>query len=170
MEFLNTTKLSFDELVNLLSKRVSNKKKMIISAISSLILLAIIILSWDSNMLAAYIMMSCLVGSGFILSILVILLDKFMVRKSNMSFASGVTYEYRFREKDFTVTSIVKNEKKSITFTYSSLSKVVINEDNIYLYPTAVSVYCVNLLGFENEEERNEVIHLLTPFQKKGKR
>lgn len=170
MEILNTTKLTFDELVNLLSKRVSNKKKMIISASSSLILLLIVILNWDKSMLVAYILMSCLVGLGFILSILVILLDKWMVRKSNMSFVNGVTYEYTFREKDFIVTSIVNKEKKSLTFTYYSLSKIVINDDNIYLYPTVVSVYCVKMLGFENVDEKNEVLNILTPFQTKGRR
>lgn len=170
MEILNTTKLTFDELVNLLSKRVSNKKKMIISAISSLILLTIVILNWDNSMKVAYILMSFLVGIGFVLSILVILLDKWMVRKSNVKFIDGVTYEYKFKEKDFIVTSIVKNEKKSITFTYSSLNKVVIKQDNIYLYPTALSIYCVNLLGFQNEEERKEVINLLTPFLKKERK
>lgn len=170
MEFLNTSKLTFDELVNLLSKRVSNKKKMIISAISSLILLVIVILNWDSSLKAAYILMSVLVGSGFILSVLVIALDKWMIRKSNSSFSNGVTYEYKFREKDFVVTSIVKNERKSLIFTYSSLSKVIISDENIYLYPTVVSIYCVNLLGFTNEEEKNAVISLLKPFVSNGRR
>ena len=33
MEILNNTKLTFDELIDLLAKSVSNKKKMIVSAI-----------------------------------------------------------------------------------------------------------------------------------------
>ena len=165
MEYSNNTQLSFDELVNLLSKRVSNKKKMIISSITSLILLIIVLLNWDSNMLAMYILMSILVGSGFILSILVILLDKWMIRKSNKAFINGVNYTYVFREKDFTVTSLIESEKKKLTFTYSSLSKVVIEDENVYLFPTVVSVYCVKLSGFENEVDKEKTLELLKPFQ-----
>ena len=170
MEILNNTKLTFDELIDLLAKSVSNKKKMIVSAISSLILLAIVIINWDSKMMAAFILMSILVSSGFIFSILVIILEKWMIRKSNANFIDGVKYEYTFREKDFVITSIVKKEKKSLTFTYTSLNKVVINEENIYLYPTAVSIYCVSLKGFESIEEKNEVLEILKPFIKKVER
>ena len=50
------------------------------------------------------------------------------------------------------------------------LNKVVINEENIYLYPTAVSIYCVSLKGFESIEEKNEVLEILKPFIKKVER
>ena len=164
MEHSNVTKLTLDELVNLLSKVVSNKKKMILSAITSLVLLTIVILNWDNSMKIAYILMSILVSSGFILSILVILLDKWMIKKSNKSFVNGVTYTYTFKENDFTVTSLIDKEKKTLKFKYSSLAKVVLDDENIYLYPTNVSIYCAKFNGFETLEEKEEVMKILNPY------
>ena len=164
MEYSNVTKLTLDELVNLLSKVVSNKKKMILSAITSLVLLTIVILNWDNSMKIAYILMSILVSSGFILSILVILLDKWMIKKSNKSFVNGVTYTYTFKENDFTVTSLIDKEKKTLKFKYSSLAKVVLDDKNIYLYPTNVSIYCAKFNGFETLEEKEEVMKILNPY------
>jgi hypothetical protein len=167
MEILNTTNLTFDEMADLILQRVSNKKKMIISAISSIVLLAIVILNWDSNSMVAYILMCCLLGIGLILSILVIITEKWIFKKSNKSLENGVVYKYVFKDKDFTVTSITNTETKSLTFTYQSLSKIVITNDNIYLYPTSVSIYCVKLTGFEDENQKREVIDLLSPYQTK---
>ena len=170
VEYSNITKMSFDELVNMLSKTVSNKKKMIISSITSLILLIIVILNWDKDMLAAYILMTILVGIGFVLSILLIIMDKWIIKKSNKSLSNGVTYTYNFMEKEFSVTSLT-NEKKRLTFKYSSLSKVKIDAEKIYLFPTPVSIYCVKLNGFSSAEDKESVVELLKPYTlKKGGR
>ena len=167
MEYINNTKLSFDEFASLLLKMSSNRRKMIISASSSLILLLIVILNWDSNSLIAYILMSGLIVIGFTLSLLVLFLEKWMIKKTNKQFENGVEYIYTFKENEVVVTSVINSEKKSFTFSYQSLSKVVISEDNIYLYPTSVSVYCVSLAGFSNEEEKNAVKNMLSTYQKK---
>jgi len=141
VKYTNETKLSFDEFVTLLSKSVSNKTKMIVTCVVSIILAIIVILNWDKENQVAYIFLISFISLTFIGALLLMIFDKSLVKKSNPQFVNGVTYIYQFFDKYFTIESLINNERKTIKYNYNSLYKVTVKKDSVCIYPTKLAIY-----------------------------
>lgn len=170
MEYKNESKFTQEELVDLLSKQTLPLPKMIISIGSILILLLILVLSWDKENPTLYIVMSILLGIGLIGVILLLIGKKWLIKVSNKSIVNGVIYNYTLTDKGFKVESTI-GEKQTVTQAqYCNLEKIIIKEDIAHLYFNNVSIFFLKLENF-TEEEKEEVIKLFEPFKiKKSKR
>ncbi len=169
IKYENETKLNQDKLVDLLSEQTLPLKKMIVSISSIVILLLILILNWDKENQGIYILMSILLGLGFVGLCLLLIFKKWLIKISNKSLSSGVVYKYTFYENEFKVDSIVDGKENHMAMRYEGLEKIVVKNDFAYLYINSVSIFFVNLNNFG--EEKEEVIKIFLPYKtKKSKR
>jgi amino acid transporter len=114
---------------------------MIATCAVSLVLALLVILNWDKENQVAYILLIIFIALTFIGSLLLMIFDKELVKKSNSQFANGVTYTYQFFDKYFTIESLINNERKTIKYNYNSLYKVTVKNDTLCIYPTKLAIY-----------------------------
>lgn len=170
MEYKNETKLNQDELVDLLSKQTLPLSKMITSICSILVLLTILILSWDNSNAGLYIVMSVLLGIGLVGVVLLLIGKKWLIKVSNKSLVHGVTYNFTITDKGIKIESLI-DEKESVTqVLYTNLEKIVIKDEIAHIYVNNVSIFFMKLNQF-SEEDKEVVIKLFEPLKvRKSKR
>ena len=164
-KYINETKLNQDEIVRLLAQQTLPLSRMLMSITSLLILMVVLILSWDKENNGLYITVTVMLSVGLIISVLLIIFKKWLVKISNKSLAMGVTYNYTFYENEFVVDSTIGDKTSHLVMQYEGLEKIVIKDDYAYLFINTVSIFFVDLNNFK--EEKEEVINLFTPYKKK---
>ena len=133
------------------------------------ILMVILILTWDKENVGLYIALTVMLSIALIVSILLIIFKKWLVKVTNKSLANGVVYNYVFYENEFVVDSVVGENSSHLAMQYEGLEKIVVKGDYAYLFINSVSTFFVDLNNFN--EEREEVIQLFAPYKvKKSKR
>lgn len=164
-KFENETKLNQEEVLNLLAKQTLPLSRMLMIALSILVLSLILILNWDTKNPGAYIMMAVLLGIGLVGVLLLIFGKKWLIRVSNKSLKDGVTYKYVFYENEFVVDTIVGENKSHTVMKYEGLEKIEIKDDYAFLYLNNVSIYFVDMNKFQIEKE--VIVKLFAPYKKR---
>jgi hypothetical protein len=167
--YKNQTKLSQDEIVSLLATQTIPVSKLVISISSIVILALLVILTWDQEQLAMYILLTVLLSLGLIGTILLFVGKKWLIKISNKELANGVTYDYTFTSDGFKVESRLGEKQTQQSIRFAEVEKIVIKEDYSYIYANNVSIYFVDMHSFE--EGKDEMIEVFSRYiKKKSKR
>ena len=164
IKYENETKLSQDELIDLLALNTLPLSKMIWYITMMFVLQIILIMFWDNTNPGLYIALSVMIAIGLTGTILLLVFKKKLLKASNKSLMNGVVYRYIFYENEFVLDTIIGEKTSHQVLKYEGLEKIVIKDDYAFLYVNNVSIYFVNMNNFEQKEE---VIKLFEPYKKK---
>ena len=165
IKYQNETKLTQEQIVNLLAEQTLPKSTMLISLFSDLIFILILIISWDKENNGLYILLLILLIFGLAGILFLIFGKKWLIKISNTSLSNGVTYKYCFYETEFTIDSVINDKNSHLAMQYKGLEKVVIKDDYACLYINSVSMFFVDLNNFGDDKEI--IVKLLTPYKKR---
>lgn len=164
IKYENETKLSQDELIDLLALNTLPLSKMIWYIIMMLVLQTILIIYWDNSNPGLYIALTIMIAIGLLGTILLLVFKKKLLRVSNKSLKDGVVYQYIFYENEFVLDTKIGDKTNHQVLKYEGLEKIVIKDDYAFLFLNNVSIYFVNMNNFEQKEE---VIKLFAPYKKR---
>ena len=164
IRYENETKLNQDELVDLLAEQTLPISKMIISIVSICILMIILIFNWENDNPGLYIALTVMLSIALVVTVLLIIFKKWLIKVSNKSLSNGVIYNYVFYEDCFTLDSVINDNTSHLSMKYDQLEKIVIKDNYAYIYVNNVAIYFVNMNNFDNKEE---VIKLFSPYKKR---
>ena len=165
IKYQNETKLTQEQIVNLLAEQTLPKSTMLISLFSDLIFILILIISWDKENNGLYILLLILLIFGLAGILFLIFGKKWLIKITNKSFEKGVIYQYKFYENEFCVDAVVNDKISHIAMQYAGLEKVVFRGNYACIYVNSVSMYFVDLTNFG--EDKEIVVKLLSPYKKK---
>lgn len=151
-QYTNQTKLNQDELVSLLATQTLPLSKMIISLASIVILTVLLILNWDNNDLALYIILTVLLSLGLIGTILLFIGKKWLIKVSNKELANGVIYDYLFNEGGFKVECTIGDKKSQQNIRFAEVEKILIKDRYAFIYANNVSIYFVDMEAFGDDK------------------
>ena len=165
IKFENETRLTQDEMVDLLAQQTLPLSKILLYITSIVILIIILILNWDFNNAGLYITLTVMLSLALLFVILLLIFKKWLIKISNKQLANGVIYNYVFYENEFSVDSTIGDKTSHLAMKYSGLEIIKVKGDFALIYINNVSMFFVNLNNFN--VEREEVLKLFSPYRKK---
>lgn len=168
-KYINKTKLNQDELVSLLATQTIPVSKLIMSLSSIVILTVLLILNWDNEQLALYIILTVLLAFGLIGTILLFVGKKWLIKVSNKELSCGVIYDYVFTSEGFKVECTLGEKKTQQNIRFAEVEKIIFKDGYAFIYANNVSIYFVEMNAFN--EYKEEVTNIFNQYKvKKSKR
>lgn len=168
IKYENETRLNQDKLIDLLAKQTLPTSRLVFTIVSDLVLMLIVILNFDKENPGLYIALLVLLSIAVVVTVLLIVGKKWLIKIGNKSLSNGVVYKYVFYENEFSIDSIINDKTTHLVMKYEGLEKIIIKDDFAYLYIDNASIFFVDMNEFGLYKE--EVLKLFAPFKKKKKK
>ena len=165
MKYTNETKLTQDELVTLLSKETLSITKFCVSLGSIITLLTLLFITWDTNDNTTYVILTVLLSICLILTILMFIGKKYIIKFDNKSLKDGITYKYTFYENEFVIDTVIGEKTNHLVLQYKGLERIKVKGNYAVLYANTISMYFVNMDNFT--EGKEEILKLFSLYKKK---